>query len=223
MEYIYAPLGRNVVARAKPGCSPFFETVGDGITHHSCNGFMNEALSEVMSSAAIKTVVLSSYGVVNIRGANWLNGVSSPSRNILNNAVTYKEAMRLTLARLVGARKQVIFVVDVPDFNFDPEVCVPTRPVYFPRHIFKSPCAISRELFEKRTSEYHRVIEEVRSEFSGVKFIDAWKYFCDDNHCSAMIGGQLMYRDNNHLNVVGAHYFAREVASVFEANGNTPK
>lgn len=200
LQDIYAPLGMNIVAQGNRGCTPFFELGKNDVLNALCRGVMEKALNDVIASSSIHTVVMGSFAKVRIEDYG---------------GKIYKSAMYYTLKRLVAADKQVIFIVDAPNLGFNPEECVPIRPLYFPGHQVKSPCATSRYRFEAKNAEFHQIIRDARKEFPMVKFIDAYKYFCGGDYCQAMIDGILLYRDEHHLNSEGAHYFARKASKEF--------
>ena len=109
----------------------------------------------------------------------------------------------------------MIFVVDPPEFYFDPKECVIARPYYLPNHEFRSPCAVTREEFDEHSKNFHQIVAEARVDFPAVKFIDAYQYFCDEKYCHAIVEGELLYSDNNHLNQAGQRYFAKKAAQKF--------
>ena len=213
LEDLFRPLGKNIIARAKPGCSPFFETGTDKSLFVSCDGFMEKGLALTEESQSIKTIILGGYGMLRIQGSAWLSNTNNFSKEELEKrAMSYKNAMYATFKRLVKSGKKVIFIVDVPELNFNPDECVSIRPLYLLGHKLKSPCAVPLRDFEQRTTTYHRIIAEAKEKFPMIRFIDAYKYFCDDKLCNAIIDGQLMYRDDNHINRKGAHFLAKRMA-----------
>ena len=212
LENIYVPLGKNIIVRARGGCRVFFD--GDVSQQNACYNFMEKALNDVMSSPSISTVVLGNRAVIGIetagRGGHWTPDTEYSESGKKERMEKYKRSMYFTLNRLITANKKVIFMVDPPEFYFDPVDCLRRRPYYLPNHKFRMPCAVSRNEFNKYTKNFHQIIAEARNEFPTVKFIDAYEYFCDEKYCHAIIDGELLYRDNNHLNKAGQHYFAKK-------------
>ncbi len=202
LEDIYSLSGKNIIVMAKPGCFPFFEKGEHGILNTLCNGFMENALNSIMTSASIKTVVLGNFLTARIDGNK-------------RHFSRIKDAMYSTLSRLVGENKDVIFMVDVAVMPFDPIECVPVRPIYLPNHQFRKACSVQKEFFYEQNKEYHQLINAARKEFPMVKFIDAYEYFCDEITCNAVVDGKLLYRDDHHLNAEGAHYLAKKAVKRF--------
>jgi peptidoglycan/LPS O-acetylase OafA/YrhL len=213
LEDLFRPLDKNIIARAKPSCSPFFETGLDKSVFDSCDGFMEKALVLTESSPSIKAIILGGRGVGTIEGANWQSNANNLSKEELERrTMSYKSALYATLKRLVKSGKKIIFMVDIPELNFNPDECISKRPLYLFGHKLKSPCAVPLKDFKDRSERYHRIIAEAKKTFPEVIFIDAYKYFCDDNLCNAIISGELMYRDNHHLNRKGSLFLARKMA-----------
>ena len=210
MDEIYRTMGKNVVLLAAPGCFPFL-----GIAS-ACSEFMGNSLRAVLAAPTIKTVILAHYTSFIFHGRYWAPHPDNHAAPDMNTVVeNYRKALHATLIALTQAGKQVIFIVDPPDLYFEPEECVAFRPVYLPGHKFRASCSVGRSEFDRWTSDYHRIIEGARAEFPSVRFINAFDYFCDEQDCHALIDGELLYRDNNHLNEAGARYFARKAIRQF--------
>ncbi len=217
---IYTPLGKNIIAKTRGGCSRFADLSTDNY-YNLCNNFWNFALADVVASTSIETVILATYATNIIHGGKLISQ-AAPRNNRDGNKATlklsaakYKSAMYFTLGSLLLANKQVIVIVDIPELLFEPQECVAIRPYYLPGHQFREPCSIPRKVFDERTKIYHQIIAQVRADFPTVKFIDAYEYFCDEKSCHALIDGTLLYDDDNHLNKAGELYFAKKSAKQF--------
>lgn len=199
-------------------CLPFFEDIGRVNFPSNCDSsFINHALEEAIHSASIERIILAGYGVAKIQGRGESTNRSedyanNPSIDALRkNSETFKRAMYRTIDRLVMSGKQVAFIVDVPEMYFDPMQCV-SRPLELPGHKIRKPCAVSRQKFEARNNDFHRIIQEARERFPMVKFVDAYQYLCDQELCYGSINGELLYKDRDHLNSAGSRYLLSRIS-----------
>ena len=108
---------------------------------------------------------------------------------------------------LGAAGKNVIITDDVPNFSFDPKQCKYSR-------LFGEPnnCIQESAFFSRQLHTYYPTLQYVAQTHSNVKLLDTAKEFCDSRFCSMAHAGQVLYRDNNHLNLNGTRYLARKVA-----------
>lgn len=213
----------NVVIKLSAGCMPFFEMEFNGKVNFICEGnVINKALTDVMASTSIKTIVLSGYALLKIQGnrgsspngLDMVGYVDNPSVDeIRRNAELFQNAMNMTLARLVASSKRVVFLEDVPELYFDPRECITVRPLVLPGHKIRSICAVPRIDFQERSTEYHRIVAEARISFPTVKFIESYQYFCDVKWCHGMIGGELLYASSDHLTPSGSRYLVNKIAN----------
>jgi len=215
---IYRSAHRNIAVQWGGDCLPFFQDPLHKTFASVCDQtLINRALTMAIESPATRTVILSSYAIAKIQqraeSMNRSHGyVNNPSSSeIRKNGLRFKEAMFSTIERLQANGKHVIYIVDVPELYFDPQACF-ARPLELPGHHVESPCAVDRQVFEARNTVYHGIISEARELFPKVKFVETYKYLCDENLCYAMMGGQLFYKDRDHLNPAGSHYLARKIA-----------
>lgn len=220
---IYNSAHRNIAIQWGGDCLPFFQDPGHKTFSSVCDQtLINRALDLAIESPSIKTVILSSYAIAKIqqraesmnRSYGYVNNPSS--LEIHKNGLRFKEAMFETIERLQKNGKRVIYIVDVPELYFDPQACF-ARPLELPGHRVESPCAVDLQAFEARNSVYHEIVNAARLRFPKAKFIEAYKYLCDENLCYALINNQLLYKDRDHLNPAGSRYLVGKIAdSVLE-------
>ena len=128
-----------------------------------------------------------------------------------NNPYTvFEKGMRKTLQRLLDAKKNVVFILDIPELEFEPIVCV-NRPWRLSGQLAKTPCAILRSQVNQRRQKYFSIVSQVLSEFPRVNVLDPLPALCDSNYCWAIKDQKMLYRDNNHLNEVGASYLGEHL------------
>jgi len=207
-----------VLNLAVGGCPPFLKVasfqIGD---KDECVHLMRAAVQVAVTSKTIKVVILSSRGPLYISGRGfgdagheeiWNRTLSlSGAPEITNFAKVFEEGMRLTLANLIQSGKEVIFVMDTPELGFDPELCVNSKISWFSKSV-REPCAVTKEKFDDRNLRYREIVTKVLKDFEQVKVYDASQSLCDRKWCWGMKDGQMFYRDDNHLSVVGSKHVA---------------
>jgi peptidoglycan/LPS O-acetylase OafA/YrhL len=123
----------------------------------------------------------------------------------------YVNAARETFRRFLAAGKHVIFMDDVPILSFDPRSCIKRAGVA--SSATTSPCAVPRADWDRATAEYESILAEFAKEFPRIEWFHSATALCDDKWCHAMMGGRLMYRDDNHLSHDGDLLLGRAFAA----------
>jgi peptidoglycan/LPS O-acetylase OafA/YrhL len=103
-----------------------------------------------------------------------------------------------TVEYLESLGKEVYLVDDVPRFPFGPQDCV-SRVGTTTRH-----CSIPFAQASKELDAYKAQLVDVAKRDVRVKYIPVSQYLCNADDCTMVKDAQLLYRDNNHLNVHGS-------------------
>src|SRR5258708_30790947 len=192
--------------------------LGEHVKH--CAALFGGVLDYVVKSSDIRSVVLSSYAISSITGGfdygqgGYIRlvaaggGRANPTlgqRDEESNLDVYLAGLERTLGRLTAAGKHVVFVLDTPELDFDPNACV-RRPVQFS---VRSPCAVPRAKVEKRLRAVQTRIRAVLARFPDVKVFNPVPLLCDAQNCYARQGGEFMYADRDHLTSDGSRYVVR--------------
>lgn len=115
--------------------------------------------------------------------------------------------LETTIARLLKANLHVIFIIDNPEFDFDPRLGV-QRPqlASWLNHSEDASKKLSEstEYMHRKRREYERYIDILRTNFPQLAFLDAFSPLCDKNTCSAIKEGTLVFRDRHHLTQQGS-------------------
>lgn len=184
----YGYPGENLVYFSY-GCPPFWNLTG----YKDCPN-VSEVLSYVETSTSIHTVIFA---------AVWQGRWAFPNIRLVGDegladpVAIYKKSLADTLRRLVEARKDIVFVFNVPLLGFLPESCQ-GRP-YTLQHQARTPCAVSRSEVEAQQREYRELTRAVLRDFPSVKVWDPLDVLCDEHWCRAAEDGVALYRDDNHL------------------------
>lgn len=113
--------------------------------------------------------------------------------------------MDATIKKLRSNHRQVYIIDDVPTFPFDAKKCK-----YSGRLGSKNLCeAPSSACLRER--DYLHLLERVVRLNPGVKIIDLSRYFCDTRDCRMAMNGEILYRDNGHLNIPGSRFVAQQI------------
>lgn len=208
----------NVLNLARAGCLGFADVAEfeKGRTD-VCEEYTKRLLLFAEENSSIKVVVMSSRGPIYITGRGYKENIEGRSialvsqPEIIDFRLVFRTAMRITIKRLLAKKKEIIFVLDVPELGFDPALCVPSsRPMGSTTRL-KNPCAISRKDYDERNRDYRADVLSVLKEFPAVMLFDAAAQLCDDQYCWAMKDGKILYRNDNHLSIDGSRYLAREL------------
>jgi hypothetical protein len=222
LKWFFRDTNHNIEIRLSAGCMPFFQIQKHGNTYYSCDGdAIGKSLEQAISSNSVKTIVLSGYANLSILGNRASTSNDSNPKADLDKSSTFviqqkaeifQRAMYLTLSRLVQSDKQIIFLVDIPELDFDPRECVRVRPVVLPGYETRAECVVPRSAFDARNEKYHKIVAEAKLTFPSVRFIETYSYFCDHSHCRAMIDGEILYASSDHLSPAGSRYLLRNIA-----------
>ena len=119
----------------------------------------------------------------------------------ISNGTTFEKELFDTIDFLVKSGKKIVLVGEVPRFRFEPSRCFITLP-------FKQShsCKLDSEYLDDREVGYLPALEKASQVFSGVKFISLRELFCAYDSCNMIREGKILFRDSNHLNILGSRY-----------------
>ena len=116
-----------------------------------------------------------------------------------------------TLNKLTASGKKVIFIVDVPELDFNPRECISLGRINEREVRLSSPCSLNRERFEERTADYHQLVADAENAFPVVTFIHTYKYLCGNEYCDALQGNRLLYSTRDHLTTYGSIHLINKI------------
>ena len=205
--------GGNLLNRGLGGCFPFFDN--PIYPNETCLPLINELLEMAIVTSSIETVILASRAVTKINEKTFMPKKPpldfSSLKETNNPYFVFQNGMRKTLQRLTQANKKIVFILDIPELEFEPIVCT-KRPWRLSGEEAKSPCAVPRSLVDSRRKKYLEIVTSVLRDFPNVKVLDPVSALCDEAYCWAIKANKLLYRDNNHLNEVGAVYLSEHLS-----------
>ena len=111
-----------------------------------------------------------------------------------------------TVNELLDAGKRVFISDDNPTFGFGPFMCK-----YRQGLLLGKRCDMDSADFEARHASYTAQLQEVVEAAPGSALLEVATYFCDESTCSMRVGDEVLFRDLNHLNLLGSDYLAQNV------------
>lgn len=94
---------------------------------------------------------------------------------------------------------EVILLGDIPDFKADPELCKLDNGY----QSFSGYCREPKSNFDRKSASYEPVLRKLADDY-GIPFIPIHAPLCEDTHCSMVGPNTVLYRDSNHLNLLGS-------------------
>jgi peptidoglycan/LPS O-acetylase OafA/YrhL len=164
----------------------------------------------VDSQPQIKTVVLAFFGNyflttpyaadhVNRSGAGWFEISGAPGQSG-SRAELFFSGLDQAIAHLEQAHKQIVILIDLPEFPFLPRDCF--------RRQDTSGCILPRSAVDARQAEFRKIIAKLQRTHPGIRVFDPLERFCPDSRCIYTEAGQVLYEDSNHLSPYGSDRYA---------------
>jgi hypothetical protein len=189
-----------------------------------CEAKNQQAMDTILAAPSIHTVVLANVGSFYLGHSlsPQHRGAHAPSRYRLDdgsgeaNARVYARGLRRTVEALRAAGKQVVLVMDMPQFSFFPVRCI-DRPITFEAPRAPTPCAAPKQPMLDAQADYRALLTQLATDDPGILLYDPYPAFCDAAQCFMAEPGMLYYRDSHHLSMRGATKFARAFTAWLEA------
>lgn len=126
----------------------------------------------------------------------------------LPRGTTPEAALQATIDALVAGGKTVWLVDDVPNFSFDPRLCK-----YAGTVLRTHKCSDPADFYGKQLAGYADLFASLARRNAHVEVLDVARYFCDAKTCAMAQDGRLLFRDSDHLNVVGSKLLGRRAVA----------
>jgi peptidoglycan/LPS O-acetylase OafA/YrhL len=108
--------------------------------------------------------------------------------------------------KFLQAGKTVYVMEDVPSFSFAPEKC---KGIRWPST--RTTCVEARAAFTPQIKLFESDLRTIARDDPRIKLIETRRYFCDDSACKMTDGSRLLFRDSNHLNIIGSQYLGGRI------------
>jgi hypothetical protein len=109
------------------------------------------------------------------------------------------------LTSLVNSGKKVLITDDVPNFPFDPFGC----------KVHTTRCSQDATEYRARYTLIYDKLLSVTRQVQGVRLIRTALYLCNEKECSMTLGGNILYADPSHLNLLGSRYVGRRMVAEY--------
>lgn len=194
----------SILMVTKSECLPFSND--QFLNKNDCKKAFEGVINYASSSKSVKTVILSGYwaylmsGGFEKRGDNW----RIAERPDAEDALTFKKNFRFFASKLLDSGKNVIFLMDIPDLDFDIKTCFDNRPFRITVANTRNDCWINEADYFRRMAPFDLVLDEVFAEYPSIKVYNPRRIFCNGAKCVASDGLMPYYANGDHLNHYGA-------------------
>jgi hypothetical protein len=128
----------------------------------------------------------------------------------------FAQDLNKTLRTLIAAGKHVYLTDDTPKFGFDPQRCKFSHPLSG-----RSNCDESSESYIQVLASYVSLLEAAQNANPrDVSLIRLDDLFCDASLCRMAIDGHILFRDNNHFNILGSRLVGQALANRMALRGS---
>lgn len=130
------------------------------------------------------------------------------SESIENNRRVLSLGLEKTISTLIAHGKTPIIFSQIPSYPFNPSNCL------FKKITVKSmanlSCDTDKQVFDERYHFASELLNSIKMKYPQTIIIDVQPIVCREHTCVSQLGGQLLYKDNDHLNSQGARKLHEE-------------
>jgi len=203
----------SVLMIVEHGCLPFSS---NHFMRGDCKEKYNAIINFLDSNTSIKTIYLSGYwsylmtGGSSKEGTRWRNSLPVYSEVVK----AFKEHGIHFISKVIKKQKEIVFLKDIPDLDFDIESCFDVRPLRLSsRKNIGEECSLDFSNYRERVKDYDKVINEILVSFPQVRVYDPLPLFCRNGKCFASNGSLPYYENGDHLNHYGAEMVIKDMLS----------
>lgn len=164
------------------------------------NPVFSDIFEAINSNKSIYSVLISAHWIVRYA-------------DIPPNTSLDKELLA-TIDVLIKSGKRVSVIDDIPVFPSKPVFCKGAR---WPRSLQGRKCNMALSDAERQRSTYALAFDKIKYLRPDVTFISPANYLCNDQFCSMSRDNSVLYRDDNHLNLIGSSYVGQRIAEDYPA------
>ncbi len=183
-----------------------------------CLPYGRPTLERLLRDESVQIVVLTA------RWANYMTGhvfekdaagaiylASSPWEvpSLAQNQALAQNSLETTISLLQAAGKQVVLIGPVPELNYDGIRCFNRSRL---QEADTSACAISKDRVDARLQSTRHSFARLQTEFPDLLVLDPAPLFCSGPRCQSVLDGRNVYRDDNHLNDLGAFAVIKDLS-----------
>lgn len=226
MDLILSPNKSHSLLIGKNGCPPLSGVDRFNYKYaYGCEKYYNKAIDVFKShdftrSTLIYTMYFTAYftgdGISPEGKQNMSNGgvhiqpTGEKQDNSFNlYASTFTSSFDKTLKDLSPLFRNIIIVLQPPELLVSAEKCV-QRPY---RSIIDDNCRSPKHVHLGRQAAYRDVIKKNVSSYKNIIIYDPMKNFCDEEFCYAIPKTAMLYRDDNHIGLLGSKTILNDMAT----------
>lgn len=207
MHYANALAGlfnqNSVLVLSQTSCLPFSY---DGFLKEECKKKYDAILAFLENNRSIKKVYVSGYwaylmtGGFSKSGTNWRNAKPVNAQDVQSFLANGQQFF----SRVLASKKELVFFKDIPDLDFNINLCYVSRPLTLSIKPIKKDCALNFVSYAQRTRQYDQVISQLLASFPQIKVYSPRPLFCNKKSCSVKDSKYPYYANGDHLNGYGA-------------------
>ena len=118
-----------------------------------------------------------------------------------------RDGFSRTISYLQELGHRVVLVGDIPSYRISPEACKYGHSERLTRY-----CSLSMSQFERQLAIYEPTLKQLSKKYD-VAFISVHEPLCSEKYCSMIGNGEVLYRDDNHLNIPGSRLIGRYLSN----------
>lgn len=200
----------SVLMLASTSCLPF---ASHYFLKGECKNKYDEVLSYLKTNKSIKTVVLGGFWAYLMTGGFERQETKWRTAKAVDKEGTasFLENGRNFLTQVLKSNKEIVFINDLPNLNFNIDSCFKTRPLQLPYKVVNKECSMDVNGYEQRESSYNNVVKQLLAEFPQVKIYDPKPLFCNHEKCVARDEVFPYYFNGDHLNYYGANMLIKDL------------
>lgn len=198
-------------------CPPLFEvnSIKQGQSNGSCLAHNQQLFKQILSSD-VRIVFLAARWEIYTETARsegekgsiyYLVDDVSASKSRENSRRVFNEGLERTIKLLIENDKMPILFNQVPSYPFNPSNCWVKKENF--TWITDTSCDVDKKNVDARLAYAKTRLATLATKYPRLIVITPTDLVCNDQHCSSMLDGIPLYRDNNHLNSAGARSLLR--------------
>ena len=191
----------------RTGCPPLLDIERPGRSW--CEEFNHAILERAASETDIDTVILAARWAISATGTRYKNeegrdisliDLRNPDADGVSNAELFDTGLTRTVAALEALGKTVVLVTQIPEVGFDvPSANYAAR---FTGRDVNLSIAPSLLEYGERNADVHATFARLAADHS-LTIIDPAALFCAADVCNVVEDGMPLYRDDNHVSLLG--------------------
>ena len=197
----YADTDENPMVLLSGGCYPTVSRDTPYKNFMTCDqDFMDKAIAYVIDLEAVKRVVISGYGNLEILRFKPHHGITLEPDELDARQALLQEGLHETISLFLEAGKRLLFLSDTPEFFDHPAQCS-TR---FAAFTGTCPRYVPRTEVDDRSVRIDAIVETLPQAFPDLEIFDGRSAFCDDTVCVSGTETTNWFQTHNHLTPAGS-------------------